>query len=1054
MKSKPRGNLGEAEYRIRKALETESLDLDLAGLLLTELPESIGQLSHLQDLNLQRNGLTEFPESFANLNSLRRLDAQSNEFKTFPEAIRQLRQLRTLVINRNRLTTLPEFIGQLSQLECLFVVSTDLTKLPESIGQLSNLHELNVSFNSLAILPECIGGLLQLQVLKASHNQLSTLPEWIGTFSQLEELDVSGNPLAILPECIGGLLQLQVLKASHNQLSMLPEWMGKLSQLKELDVSGNQLTILPESVGKLAQLQKLKISRNQLSTLPEWIGELSQLKELIVPGNQLTTLPESVGKLSQLRQLYVYSNQLKTLPESIGKISRLQLLDASMNHLKTLPESIGKLWRLWNLDLTQNQLNDLPESLKSLGSLGKLHLHGNSELGLPQELLDLSSSDAPGTGYQGKTNRILEYYFRMRVARRPLNEAKLILVGRGAAGKTSIVNRLVYDRFDGHERKTEGIQITEWKLPLNESENVRLNIWDFGGQEIMHATHQFFLTQRSLYLLVLDGRGGGEEADAEYWLKLIESFGRDSPVVIVLNKIKEHPFDINRRAFRQKFPAIRDFIRTDCEDGTGIEQLLNAIKLETDSLEHLRDAFPASWFRIKDRVGGMKKNYLSFDEYRKLCARLGEKDPAAQESLAFYLHSLGIALNYKDDPRLQDMHVLNPRWVTSGLYTILNSNKLVEQKGDIRLRDIPGILTASEYPARMHLFLFDLMKKFDLCFSYPDDDAHYLIPELLDKQEPEASAAFKAEECLNFQYHYPVLPEGLLPRFIVRTHAVSEGHPRWRTGVILRFEGNVALVKADAQDKKVFISVSGPVPGRRRLLAVIRSDCERIHRDISNLNPEAMVPLPDYPNVVVSYDHLLVMEKRGIKKFTQVVGNEVIELGVDQLLNGVDLDRTGKKDRTEGEFRQRVRLFYSYSHKDESLCDQLETHLKILERRGLVESWQDRKIEAGDEWKERIDENLEAADIILLLVSANFIASDYCYEKEMKRALERDKNKEARVVPIIVRDCSWKKSPFAKLQALPKNGKAVTKWRDKDSAWRNVADGIEEVIEETRKKPQ
>src|SRR5712692_5855328 len=99
----------------------------------------------------------------------------------------------------------------------------------------------------------------------------------------------------------------------------------------------------------------------------------------------------------------------------------------------------------------------------------------------------------------------------------------------------------------------------------------------FGGQEIMHATHQFFLTERSVYLLVINGREGAEDADAEYWLKLIESFGGESAVIVVLNKIKEHPFDLNRRALQQKHP-IREFIETDCEDGTGIEQLRKTIE--------------------------------------------------------------------------------------------------------------------------------------------------------------------------------------------------------------------------------------------------------------------------------------------------------------------------------------------------------------------------------------------------------------------------------------------------------------------------------------------
>jgi internalin A len=729
-------------------------------------------------------------------------------------------------------------------------------------------------------------------------------------------------------------------------------------------------------------------------------------------------------------------------------------LDLSQLSLTELPESLSQLTQLRELYLCGNKLTALPESLRQLKSLSLLFLHANEALAIPAEVLGSTWEDPLYKAKLSKPSDILDYYFRTRGGRRPLNEAKLILVGRGTVGKTSLVNRLLHDRFSKSEKKTEGIQITEWPLRLNHTEEVRLNIWDFGGQEIMHATHQFFLTERSLYLLVLNGREGGEDVDAEYWLKLIESFGGGSPVIVVLNKIKEHPFDLNRRALQQKYP-IREFIKTDCEDGTGIAELRKIIEAETGRLEHLRDAFPASWFSIKDRLAAMKKNYLSFEEYRKVCAKNGETEALTQEQLAFYLHLLGIILNYKDDPRLQDTHVLNPHWVTNGIYKILNAEKLANQRGVIHLKDVSSILDGKKYPGRMHRFLFDLMKKFEVCFSFPDDDTHYLIPELLDKQEPEDTKAFSPSSYRNFEYHYPVLPEGLLPRFIVRTHVLSESLPRWRTGVILKFEANRALVKADVSEKKVFIAVDGPAAGRRRLLAIIRSDFERIHRDIRHLQPQEMVPLPDHPEVTIPYQKLLVREQKGTRRFTEIVGNDEIELDVQELLNGVDLEGTRQRERRieMREMKEKpVRLFYSYSHQDERLCNELETHLKLLQRQGMIETWHDRKIAAGDEWKRKIDENLERADIILLLISADFIASDYCYEIEMKRALERHEKGEARVIAVIVRDCNWRIASFAKLQALPKDGKAVKKWPDKDSAWRNVAEGIERVVEQMRQK--
>jgi internalin A len=130
----------------------------------------------------------------------------------------------------------------------------------------------------------------------------------------------------------------------------------------------------------------------------------------------------------------------------------------------------------------------------------------------------------------------------------------------------------------------------------------------------------------------------------------------------------------------------------------------------------------------------------------------------------------------------------------------------------------------------------------------------------------------------------------------------------------------------------------------------------------------------------------------------------------------------------------------------------LEPHLKLLQRQGLIATWHDRLIKPGAECKDVIDANLEHAKIILLLVSADFIASDYCWEIEMKRALERHEAGEARVIPVIIREAKWHTAPFAKLQALPKHAKAVDLWTKKDQAWRSVADGIEKVAAELRKK--
>jgi internalin A len=626
-----------------------------------------------------------------------------------------------------------------------------------------------------------------------------------------------------------------------------------------------------------------------------------------------------------------------------------------------------------------------------------------------------------------------------------LNEAKLILLGRGGVGKTSLVNRLVHGTFDPNSAKTEGIQITQWPVEVD-GESVRLHVWDFGGQDILHATHQFFLTERTLYLVVLSGREGNEDADAEYWFKLVESFGGESPVYVVLNKIDEHPFDLIRRALKQKYPNIREFVATDCKSGRGLKELDERLHGELGRWEARRVAFPASWFAIKERLAGMKESYLSFDRFRQICRELGEGNGAEQDLLAGYLHTLGVALNYKDDPRLRETHVLNPHWVTGGIYRILNAPLLAEHEGVLDVDDLAGILPAEVYPRAMHLFLIDLMRKFELCFPFTDGEGRYLVPELLDKQQPPEAETFAPGTGLGFEYRYPILPEGLLPRFIVRTHAMSEGQKRWRTGVILRLERCLALVKADLQEKTVQVSISGPPDGRRRLLAVIRSDFERIHGSIKDLKPVEMVPVPGRPGLAVPYLKLVALERAGKRTFDDVIGDEVVELDVADLLNGVDLAGTRRRADERLVSDRPLRLFYSYARKDEALRNKLDAHLKILERRGLIAPWYDKLIDPGRDFADEIDENLERADIILLLVSADFIKSDYCYAREMKRALERHEADEADVIPVILRTTNWKGTPFARLNALPESGKPVTRWRDRDSAWTNVSEGIERVI--------
>jgi len=168
--------------------------------------------------------------------------------------------------------------------------------------------------------------------------------------------------------------------------------------------------------------------------------------------------------------------------------------------------------------------------------------------------------------------------------------------------------------------------------------------------------------------------------------------------------------------------------------------------------------------------------------------------------------------------------------------------------------------------------------------------------------------------------------------------------------------------------------------------------------------------------------------------------------------------REGGRRRNRGEDfangGEACEVFYSYAHEDEQLREELEKHLSLLRREGRIREWHDRRIAPGNEWRGKIDSHLNSADVILLLVSADFLSSDYCYSKEMNRAIERHKTGEARVIPIILRAVdNWESAPFGSLQGLPKDGKPVTSWTNMDEAFTDIARGIRNAIDELRGNP-
>jgi internalin A len=841
-------------------------------------------------LNLSNLGLTALPPEVGSLAALTTLDLRNNRLVTLPPEVGSLTALTKLDLGGNRLVALPSEVGCLTALTALYLNNNLLAALPPEVGSLTALTRLDLSGNRLVALPSEVGCLTALTALYLNNNLLAALPPEIGFLTALTELYVNNNPLAALPPEIGSLATLTTLVLSNNRLAALPPEVGSLTALTTLSLGGNLLAALPPTVGSLTALTALSLGGNLLADLPPEIGSLTALTELYVNNNLLTALPSEVGYLTALTELYLSNNRLAALPPDVGCLTALTVLSLGGNLLATLPPEIGSLVALTTLDLSNNRLAALPLECGRLASLKHLYLHENVMLGLPQEMLGPTFSDvARRKAIAASPQAILEYYFKSASGARALREVKLILVGRGEVGKTTLADALQGKAFVNSRPRTDGVSITPWPITPKGGDAI-VRIWDFGGQEIMHGTHQFFLTRRAIYVVMVDGRDDRYQREAEYWLKLVRAFGGDSTVMVLMNRQANYTFDLDRNALATKYGVKPDlFFATECSKRSTLTAVRQTIFRIVGELLSTQANFPAQWWAVKTALENMKEDYLSDPDYRTLCRHNGVVDKREQDQLLDRLNDLGTIVHFPED-RLADLTVLDPEWATDGVYRVVTDVRLREEKhGKLRTSALKDILSAERWPQALHRqYILNLMLKFDLCFRAEDEDDVYFVPELLPEQTPNLSG-WHAKDGVVFRYEYPILPHGIVPRFISKTHRRSEGQHRWRSGVVVTKDGAEALIRGDYDASTVDIWVRGPHRNARRaLLSIVREKFDAIHSRFKELNPIEWVGLPRDPTVFVAYQDMILDERDGKSTVRVTLAGRRVDEPLEDILSGVE----------------------------------------------------------------------------------------------------------------------------------------------------------------------
>lgn len=411
-----------------------------------------------------------------------------------------------------------------------------------------------------------------------------------------------------------------------------------------------------------------------------------------------------------------------------------------------------------------------------------------------------------------------------------LYESKLVLVGRGFAGKTTLARKLKDPSYGIGKpiKSTEGIAIDTWDLsmPLANAQKFRFNIWDFGGQEKYDATHQFFITERTLYLFITEARQESTYLDFDYWLNIIQMLGNNSPVVVVQNKIDVRRKELPSESYKEQYPNIVDFVDVSCAVGheDTIDDLLTKIKDGVNRLPQLGDQLPSEWVQVREDLKSLDVDTIPYNRYRRICEKRG-LDKRKADFLSRYYHDLGVIVHYPDDPLLKKLVVLNPDWAVDGVYKVLDTDRVQENAGRFNNSDLDVIWEDDKY-ADMRPQLLALMKNYELCFELPEK-GKYIAPELLPANPPPYERIKRAGR-LTFIYNYKLMPAGLITRLIVKLHTMIEGDTFWRGGVVVEREGSRASIIEDNPGRQIRIDIQGDETNRD-LLAIIREAFTEIY---------------------------------------------------------------------------------------------------------------------------------------------------------------------------------------------------------------------------------
>jgi hypothetical protein len=425
-----------------------------------------------------------------------------------------------------------------------------------------------------------------------------------------------------------------------------------------------------------------------------------------------------------------------------------------------------------------------------------------------------------------------------------------------------------------------------------------VNIWDFGGQEIYHQTHQFFLSKRALYFLLTDDRK--EDTDFYHWLNIVDLLSANSPVLIIKNEKSNRSRDIPEQELKE-FNNIKDILATDLSDNCGLITIIESLKHFITQLPHIGSPLPKTWVKVREKLEQLakQKNSIDLKEYFVICQENGFEKEADKLQLSEYLHDLGVCLHFQNHPLLLKTLILKPTWATDAVYKVLDNDTVKNRSGQFTSQDLADIWQDEQY-SDMRGELLALMQKFKLCYEIRNQPQHYIAPQLLKDKAPIMTGSplrtASHAQSLLLRYQYDFMPKGILSQFIVEMHEYIAHNYEWvwKSGVILEKDKTQAEIIEYYGKREIYIRVVGQ--NKKELLNIVSYELDKINSSYERLKDKCKKLIPCLCNKCRDsqqphfYDYEKLKERIAHGKYTIECGNPpYADVDILKLIDGLDL---------------------------------------------------------------------------------------------------------------------------------------------------------------------